>query len=261
MSSAACLAYDARADDNDKPLILNESVQSAVLSQLKSYKPGVSTIDFLKINDIQMTHTSITMKTQATFAVLDNGLWGMVGHMTATGSNSGAGQGLSMCGLVLLLNASQSSKTNELYTAAPIGKLFLPFGIRSTVDTGLRRQVTSFETTATNICSPAPGAEFSYAVQLHTQLNATGLFGQTKEMDVTYRDTCRVGDARPASEYGATLQGQALPVTCERVASSGAKSTHGFAFLIDAGFYIEVGESNESGTGKIHYEAVSYTRR
>ena len=260
----ACVGESAPDSAMTEPLVLDQSVQQAVRSTLSDYKP-TATITTLsqtqEINNVGNFGKLVYYQSHGTYARQDNGLWEVAGSGGFTnGDASGAGESLVLCGLVVLLNTSGSSSSLNTVGVAPAGKTFVPFGINATVQFGVRRRVTKLETTA-HLCTPTPGTSFSYHVEAEAWVKTSGLFGQTRHVTAVTDVTCHVAPSpTPAAEILPAFRGEALHVSCETVVGSGTPHKSEYAFLRDAGLYLQlsIGEPGDVQTTKIRYDAVGY---
>src|SRR5919198_1275291 len=160
-------------------LVLDPSVQEKLAPLLRNYKPSkpiASSVEIREINNKGNFGTLTYYERQAVYARQESGLWAVLstGRFTASGS-AGSAQSVSLCGLVTLLSATAGKMVFDNSGVVPIGKHFVPFGIKSSVDTGRRLRVTAVEFDTPNICAPAPGAEFKYRIETEVQTKTSGL--------------------------------------------------------------------------------------
>lgn len=178
---------------------------------------------------------------------LDNGLIGTVGSSAfRSGKAQGNGQELSLCGFIALLTESASTTDTSTTTAIPIAKVFVPFGIKSSVDFSRRFRLVSFDASIPSVCNPAPGSEFAYKAESEFTIKTVGRFlgARTSTGRRTDAGTCRVSkEAEPAAKINPTLQGEALIVDCETETGAGRKDSSKRVFLRDAGYYLTIDET------------------
>jgi hypothetical protein len=243
----------------EESLVLDMSVQTKLSSLMKDYKPDKAltrTTERREINNRGNFGKLVYEQRRAIYKRQGSGLWAVV-STAALGTSSGSAESLSLCGLVTLLSATVSTTSFDQMISIPSERLFGYFSIRHSIDWGRRLRVMSFETSANNICAPAPGAEFSYRVETEMEIKTSGLLGVTRVATGVDDFSCKVSaESRPAKEIFPSLRGDALFTSCERIAKSGAKAKLEFAFLRDAGVYLLLTEDANVQTTKVHYEEV-----
>jgi hypothetical protein len=253
-------ASAAPAAENGTPLVLDEPVRQAVADQLRDYKPAAARVAVSASEDVEIQTIKIANSSQRTFHARDTGLWGVTGRGTSSlgaGASTGAGESLSLCGLVTLLSAGHGTDEGDAVERAPLDDTFPPFGLRISAAAAQHQRVSSFKTDARAICAPAPGGQFSYAVESETVLSATDGSDETRTVDGSYADTCVVADeTRPAGTFDKALKGPALLVLCDRAEKSGRRLTARFVFLTEVGLYLSLGEASADVTRTTRYETV-----
>lgn len=251
----------ASAADEDV-LSLEGTAQSALLAALHEYKPKMIITKVAERQEIDHRGNFgklMYIDRSATYSLQDNGLWAIAVVGTSS-TGSGASLKLSLCGLVTLIQTAAGTSSWETPSVVPFKKLFLPFGIRSTLDTNIRIRLKSFETSAKNICAPTSGSQFTYRMDTERQLKTSGPFGGGKVVNHTYDVHCSVGrELKPASEISSSLRGGALPVVCESTAGTGEKIASEYAFLQESGLYVMLTESTDIQTSRVAYKDVQYT--
>lgn len=262
---AGCAGEPAPDSAMTAPLVLDPSVQQAVRATLSDYRPTAMITALSQTQEIDNVGNFgklVYFQAHSAYARQDNGLWEAAGGGGFTnGDASGGGESLVLCGLVVLLNNSGSTSSVTTGGAALAGKTFVSFGINAPVQFGVRRRVTKLETTA-HLCTPAPGASFSYHVEAEAWVKVSGLFGQTRHVTAVTDVTCHVApNPTPAAAILPGFRGDALHVSCETVVGSGSPHKSEYAFLRDAGLYLQlsIGEPGDVQTTKIRYDAVSYS--
>jgi hypothetical protein len=166
---------------------------------------------------------------------------------SSLGAQNVNGTGLTLCGLVELLGATQAPvKEQTQMTVVPIGSLFVPLGIRMRTDISSTSSVTrlTMSSPAARLCEPTPGMTFSYESDTVSKLRTkTGLVKMNSSLAVTQRSACTVSESRPVPVDLEGATGEYLPVTCEVTVIVGkSRKTNAFrrelAYLPDAGFYV-----------------------
>jgi hypothetical protein len=193
---------------------------------------------------------------------LQNGLTGAQTSAVMDGGKAvGSGSSLSLCGLIGLLSESKSSTDTSTTTALPAGKVFLPFAIKSSVDFSRRGRLVGLETSASSLCEPASGVEFTLKTEEELIVKTSGLFGGTKEIKRVRESRCRTSaDVKPASLIGEPLVGDYREVQCETVDGNGRTSKTRYAYLIASSFYLPIEEINDVQTTSIRYPIASYVK-
>jgi hypothetical protein len=261
---AACAGKPAPQAAMDAPLVLDAQVQQKLGTILKDYRPTASLVGMSMTRDIDNKGNFgriVHYESHASYARQDNGLWEVAGGGGfVNGTASGSGDSLVLCGLVILINASGSTSALAAMGVAPAGKVFVPFGIRTTANFDLRQRVTKLETAAP-LCAPVPGTTFSYHVETEVYLRTNGMLGQTRHITGAADVTCTAAPApTPARDIAAAFRGDALRVSCLRGATGGAHQKVEYAFLRDVGFYIILSEGEPSDVQYtvLHYNTAQY---
>ena len=173
------------------------------------------------------------------FRALDNGVY----HIEATGGffkgqAGGTGATLSLCGLLPLVNISQSSTTNNGYiVVAGLG-----IGTSSTVAFANRSRMIRLETTAPSLCGITPGQNFTYRVDAESTRRIEGDYVRDRTIEEVINGpvvTCTASpDVQPASRIAPQLTGDYIDVECVSFdAKKRPVSTH-LAYLISYRFYL-----------------------
>lgn len=246
----------------DQPFVLEPSVQAAVLRALKDYRPPVAAVTVASTREIDNKGNFgklVHFQSSGTHERQDTGLWAASGSGGFTsGTASGSGQSLTLCGLQILLMSSTSMNQTNIPTVVPVGGIFVPFGVRSSFTTGTRMRVSKFETQAENICALEPGATFSYRAESEAWVKTSGLFGVSTSARGAYEVACRAaGETKPARELGIPVDGDALQVSCEKTLQGGkAKLEYVFARRLGMYFQTGEGEAGDVQVTKVRYESV-----
>jgi hypothetical protein len=166
---------------------------------------------------------------------------------SSLGAQNVHGTGLTLCGLVELLGATQAPiKEQTQMTVVPIGSLFVPLGIRMRTDISSTSSVTrlTMSSPAAQLCEPAPGMTFSYEFDTVSKFRTkTGLVKMNSGLAVTQRSACTVSESQPVPGAIEGATGEYLPVSCEVTVIVGkSRKTNAFrrelAYLPEAGFYV-----------------------
>jgi hypothetical protein len=244
-----------------EPLTLTDGVRQTMSTLLRNYKPPSPQVEIAFSTVDQMPSTTVTANVLQTYQMQDSRLWAVTSRGTNSFTGGGSSDGLSLCGLVTLLTVGHGKAVSTVPTLVPVGPVFMPFSIRTTRDSTIRRRVTNLQTDAAEICNPTPGSRFSYTVDLESAFRTSGLFGVDASGLVSYRDTCEVGSARPAREIAPGLNGSGLLVTCNRVVSkTGQQSVQRFLFLPDFALFLDIGNQSKDNTHGVTYTSVTAAR-
>jgi hypothetical protein len=244
------------AEENETILVLSPAVQEAIKPLLKDYKPK----SFVhRIKYAQEIHNPgnfgklVYTDAEAVFEPEENGLIASYGSMAFRDKeSSSAGRGLTLCGLIDLLGTGGGKSDTSSTSVFPVGKLFVPFGIKSSLDTTSRTETTAFSNSGGNPCAPSPGAEFSYQIEGNVHMTTSGLFGRTRDIPRNVTTRCKAAaGAKPASQYYSGFRGDALEVSCQPVVKSDdPPSTTIYIFLIDSGRYFMLSRVSADGRFK-----------
>lgn len=188
---------------------------------------------------------------------------GLTGGSASTVYRNGAakalGRGMNLCGLATVLSESQSTTDTSATSAIPIGKLFVPFGVKSSIDFSNRYRLSSLEASIPSLCKPVAGEEFSFKFEAEHTMKTSGLFGGTKLIRRSAHSKCKVAaEAISAKQVHPSLQGEALLVSCESEDQNNKNSTEEYVYLKDSAFYLLTGRVDEWQRSKIQYLAVPY---
>lgn len=173
------------------------------------------------------------------FRTLDNGLH----HIEATGGfrkgqAGGTGTSLSLCGLLPLVNISQSSTTSNGYVVVA----GLGISTSSTVAFANRSRMIRLETTAPSLCGITPGLNFTYRVDAESTRRIEGDYVRDRTIEQVVNGpvvTCTASpDVQPASRIAPQLVGNYIDVECVSFdAKKRPASTH-LSYLISYRFYL-----------------------
>ncbi len=192
---------------------------------------------------------------RAEFVVLESGLIGARGTTALRSSQSaGGGRSLNLCGLLIVASESSTTSDTSVTTVIPIGNLFVPLGIKSSVDFNNRQRLLSLDTVAASLCDPSPGAQFAYSIEGEFTIKTSGMFGRTNTGRRVGKVSCQVG-AEPlaASAIHPALKGDYLPVSCETENPDGKKVRTAYAFLRDVRHYLSLEQVDEWQTVRTRY--------
>ena len=263
---ASCTAIELSertAQESDELLTLHPSIQARITALLKDYRPKSTAIKLTNREEIRHVGNFgklVYAEHDTRYVLQDSGLWANVAIGGFTdGASSGIGRSLSLCGLITVLMASNAVSNFKSTSAVPFGKVFVPFGIGSSMGTERRVRVKALEAATDNICSPSPGARFTYRYDSEGEVKMTGLFGSTISTPSVVTATCQAApELRPAKELVASLRGDYLPVSCDTSPKPGRSTKVEHAFLIDPGIYVPLSAVMDIQTTKVQYRSAEY---
>jgi len=262
-----CCAGGALAQSAETAVdfVLSEAVQERLRAHVPAQRPPspLASLSAQQVIDHKGNFgRKVGVKIEFVMSRLENGLTGSQSSVVMDGGKGmGRGTGLSLCGLIGLLSDSQSTTDTSLTSAIPIGKVILPFGIKSSVDFASRRRVVALETNAPSLCMPTSGLEFTFKTEEEVTIKTSGLFGRTNQIKRVQESKCRAAvDVQHALQLGAALVGDYREVSCETVSGDGKLSKTRYAHLLASSFYLPIEETDEWQTATTLYPKVSYGR-
>lgn len=192
---------------------------------------------------------------------LESGLTGAQSTAAQTdGKAIGRGSSLWLCGLVLLLTEAQSTNTIDATTALPVGRLFVPFGMKSSTEFSSRYLVTSLTSSASSLCNPAPGTELSARIEADRTIRTQGLFSKTNSFKLVQEIRCTVGTEPKAGKLlHESVLGDYLEVECKISMPDSKTGTAKYAFLIESRYYLPIEETNEWQSSITKYTGFRYS--
>jgi hypothetical protein len=235
VSESVAIAGDVIVD----PLSLPEEVVKAV-SQIQ-YSPYSSRLKriVMTVSTGQLGSTPVTND----YEPLGQGLWG-IRSVSKQNSSAVEGASISICGLVELVGASKFDVNYETTISVPVGRLFLPYGLKGHMDgaTTSRANNIALGSGAERLCNPVPGDVLAYEVQSESSFahTTTSYSGSSSRASINvFRWKCTVGAPKPISELVAEQDGTYLPVTCSGInESSNINVSAEYAFLQPFGIYL-----------------------
>jgi len=250
-------------DQSDQPFVVSEAVEGKLLTLTREYRPKsvISSVGRSAETTINASPARSNVAEAFSTQVLQrNGLWATEFESKTSGTNTnGRSFSLSLCGLITVVTTGVASTVQDAVTVLAKGKLFLPFGFRTT--TGFTRmvRVTSLDTSTPSVCSPLPGTEFSYRLKTEVTTKTSGFAGRTQTSTQDEYVFCKVSaDERPANQLVAQLRGTFVDVTCEHKIGANPPVQRDFIYLRDSGMYLMVALKESWGHSKITYKDVQY---
>lgn len=262
-ASVACNAAGAPRDSKDLELSIPPDVESAtrphapqlpVLAEALSLSRTVSIRHKMNFDSVQ------AIAEHEVNQWLSNGLLSSTAIGSDKGSpNEGVSAQTSVCGLVPLLVESSARSRSQQWGAIP-GATHVQFGFSLNQESATKSRVTSFSTSAANICAPKPATTFEFKTvrQQQYRVNVNG-FRSDKISTIAQFATCHAHDVtRPASEIDKSFRGQYLPVSCTDKDQKGQHRSSEYAFLLASGIYIQISEKMKYQTNAVEYGEISY---
>lgn len=263
LTAALCLTVLAsEAQTPGADLTVPAELQSILAAHAPTGMPTRLLAGYTSVEELdhKTNLSKIYVDSTAEFLRLESGLTGALGTTVyRNGAAKGAGRGANLCGLMTVLSESQSTTDTSSAAVIPMGKLFVPFGVKSSVDFSNRYRLMKLDASIPSVCKPAEGEAFSFQFEAEHTMKTSGLFGGTKVIRRASKSKCKVaGEAIPASKINSSLQGDALLVSCESEDQNEKKSTEEYVYLKDSAFYLMTSRVDEWQRSKIQYTAAPY---
>lgn len=246
-------------------LVVPQALQDMLLAHVPSQRPPsllASLSAHQSIDHKGNFGRKVDVTIDFTMSRLENGLTGSQTSIVMDGGkSSGRGTGISLCGLIVLLSESQSSMDTSTTTAIPVGKVFMPFAIRSGVDFNDRRRVVAIETDAPSLCNLTSGHGFTLKTEEVLTRKTSGIFGRTHQIKTVQESKCQAStELKPASQIGASLEGEYREIQCETKHEGGKTSSTRYGYLIASSYYLPITEKNAEQTAETGYSRASYSK-
>lgn len=187
---------------------------------------------------------------------IGDGIWGVTSTLKRSGG-TGAQQLVSVCGMFEALAVGSSNATIDQSTVIPMGKIFVPFGMKTSFATESVARLSKLKVEPNGLCAPAPGASFAYTTQTETQYKVSPGLGM-KTVSVTINGRCEVSDRMPATALHPTLRGEYLEVRCSGTNDAGKPLSRKYAYLIDSAFYILLETKSEANQFRYTVADIEY---
>jgi len=254
-------AKPAWAQDKDAEFLVPADLQQKLDAQVKGLTPAHALLSYTLVEEIdhKTNFSKVYVDSKSEFLRLDNGLIGAASNTVfRSGAAKSIGRGLTMCGLLPLVNESQAVTDNSSTAVLPMGKMFLPLGVKSSVDFNNRLRLTRFDSSAPSLCAPQLGQEFSFQYEAEHTIKTTGLFvSGTKLIQRKNNSVCKAAaEYSPANKINPNLSGEAISVVCESEDQNKKKSKEEYFYLKDFAQYLMVGRVDEWQRSVISYSAI-----
>jgi hypothetical protein len=245
------------ADDGTTALTVDASVQRAVASIGSSQpkfplKRAKFSMEFPSRPNAQLSEL------ESRYEPLGDGLWGVMSTLKRS-NGAGAQQVVTMCGMFDALAATSANASIDQTMAIPIGKVFVPMGMKTNFVTDSVTRMSNITVDAKALCAPAAGSSFDYATQTETQYKVSpGFGGSPKTISVTIKGRCEASQKMPATALHSSLRGDYLAVMCSGTNDSGKLLARKFAYLLDSTIYILLETKSETSQFKYTVLDVEY---
>jgi hypothetical protein len=246
-------------DEGSKPFVVSSLVESKVIALTKGYQPTSQLARLVRSSEVSQKVSlgkSTLSEAYSTFVLQTNGLWA-----TEFGSTSGGRSfSLSLCGLVNVTSTGIVSLPQENTFVAPIGKIFVPFGFRTTTGFTRLERLLDLIVSTNDVCSPQPGMEFSYKRETEVITKPSGLFGRTQAITEIEEVVCKVASQEKiASQALPQFRGTYLDVVCDHKQASLPVVQRSLIFLRESGMYLMVGLRESWGQARITYKEAQFS--
>ena len=238
----------ASASAQDRSIVINEGLLKKV-SEMSVPTRQSELSSWEAISDIENIGNFgkvVTAKIRSDFAPT-NGNFISGRSIFSSTSSKGASQFISLCGLKVLLSSNAGNAQNSLIVIAPIGKLFIPFGMTYSSKQSVDYVANSLEFDSVDVCSPKRSSSFQLDIVGGRGYKLSGIFGSglfaLDNMQVTL-DTLKCDVAATyssAKSLGIPIEGDALLVACtvtETRDKNVRQSTSKYAYSKSLGVYL-----------------------
>jgi hypothetical protein len=234
------------------------TVDPAIRDTLASLR-GVTVLHKVKrIKMLLEIPSSKSSETETWYEPLGQSLWGAITLLRRV-DGTGVQQHLTVCGIFDAISTSTRKVSQDLTASIPIGRVFVPFTIKTDMSVDSSAKLTKLVVDPTTICLPAPGAAFAFQTSTARQLRASpSIDSSPRTFSVGITEQCKASERLSASSLKADLRGDYLDIICSGVTDSGKAITKRFAFLLDSGIYLLLEEKAEAGEGKYTILSVEY---
>lgn len=247
------------------------SIEQAVMETVETLAlPTVSHPLVHTHNTASITSPALVVSTtrDVIYRPLGRNLWGTSSSITGRKVPTTSFTIVSLCGLVELVGASESRSSQNSTIAVPVGRVFVPLGIRTTTDMTSGSRALRFNITsgASDICNPEEGSTFSFELQSEsTHKNKGSMLWSWSNNHTTTNTTawsCTVGQRERHTEFPAFAWSDVIPVNCTGIHSSSGKPSvqtpvhsHWF-YLPESAFYLQLEAGSEAFTSKNEFELI-----
>jgi len=174
-------------------------------------------------------------------------------------NGTGAQQLITVCGMFDALAATSTNLSTNLTGIMPIGKIFVPFGMKKSFAADSLARITKFDVDPVVLCQPVAGSSFDYAVQSEVQYSVSpGPAASPKTTVVTLRGRCEASQRMPATGLLAGLRGDYIEVTCSSSNDTGRPLSRKLAYLVDSAFYLLLETKSDATSFKYTLLNVEY---
>jgi hypothetical protein len=192
------------------------------------------------------------------YLAISDGLWGVMSTLQRS-NGTGAQQVVTVCGIFDALSATTSTFTLDQNTVLPIGKIFVPFGMKTNFSTDSVARMVKLDVNPNVACRPAPNTSFDFSTQTETQYKTSpSVASSVKTISVSAKGRCSVSEKRSAASLSPNLRGEYLDVTCTSMNDTGKSLTRRFAYLSDSALYLLLETKSDANQFKYSVLSVEY---
>lgn len=197
--------------------------------------------------------SGVTTDASATYEFISKNVWGVT---TVQRIKTGVIQTrtVSLCGLIELVGASTSVMQFENSIPVPIGRIFIPMGMRvtKTLASHSRTATLRVPSESSNLCAPQPGDVFTYSIQTDTTLRTPSR--SPKVLSNSFEWRCTAGTVMTSGALEAIWSGSHIPVSCTTTnTATGKPVVADYEYLVDAGFYLKLSTVSDMFQEKTKY--------
>ncbi len=251
-------AAQTPAETPEQAVVLSPAIQA----QVSALAPKTVPTALLRSVKGVVESGSSTSQAVRYFERLDNGLWSSTLEL---GTKKGiVRKSLMLQGIVPLATVTEIAVELDTTSVVPIGKVFLPFGIKSSVKSGGSTSVNQLSGELEKMMAPAAGVKFplDYGWDGRVVSTTSGLFGGTKasSLSLSVKQVCTADNELEASTLNPRLLGKYRKVTCDGALSSGATRSEEYAYLVDSDLYVLLSSTINGRTDRYTIAEVEYAR-
>ena len=245
---AGAISTIALAGD-DEPLAVDASIRNAV-GQVEASLPKSPLKRAQFKMELPLRPNAPNTEIDSLYEPLGNGLWGVMSTLRRP-NGTGAQQLVTVCGMFDALAATSTNLSTNLTGIMPIGKIFVPFGMKKSFAADSLARITKFDVDPVALCQPVAGSSFDYAVQTEVQYTVSpGPTASPKTTVVTLKGQCEASQRMPAIGLLGGLRGDYIEVTCSGSNDAGRPLSRKFAYLVDSALYLLLETKSDANSFK-----------
>ena len=238
------------------------SVDPDVISKLA---PHIASDNVASMPEFQVTYSSIAKGNFGTVTKLTetiktsrlaSGLYEVKGHNSNAEGSWGSRTGLSLCGLLTVLNAGHGRSV--LLGSSFVAGTYMEF--RTSTESSGSSRLVDLETSATSLCNLIPGTNFSYRYHGKSRANISRPILADKKIDIeTSSETiCNASSTvSSAVEISPLLTGDYIEVSCTAIPKKGPRIETTWAYLMQHHYYLALKTNVGSARTEFTYSALN----